>query len=232
VSATDGPQIGTVEAADLDHLLARARELAGRGSRTMLGITGSPGAGKSTLATLVANALEELAVVVPMDGFHLAHHQLESQDLVSTKGAIDTFDVGGFVHLLMRLKAADEPVVYAPMFRRDLEEPIAGAIAVPSGVPLVIVEGNYLLVDGGGWERVRSLLDDVWFLAPEETARMARLIERHMNYGRDRDAARERSTGSDQLNANLIASTRPRADLVVTDGTQPSSLRSNLERRP
>jgi pantothenate kinase len=218
VTAADEPLIGTAETgAELDRLLSRARALAGRGGRQMLGITGGPGAGKSTLGKLVADALEDRAVLVPMDGFHLAQHQLETQGLVSTKGAIDTFDVGGFVHLMMRLRAAEEPVVYAPAFRRDLEEPIAGAIAVPSSVPLVIVEGNYLLAIGGGWEQVRSLLDDVWFLEPEETVRMARLIARHMTYGRDRDAAEERSTGSDQLNANLIASTRDRADLIVTD---------------
>jgi len=129
---------------------------------------------------------------------------------------MDTFDGGGFAHLLVRLKAADEPVVYAPAFRRDLEEPIAGAVAVPVGVPLVVVEGNYLLAEVGGWERVRPLLDEVWFLVPEESVRLDRLIARHMAFGRDRQAAEDRSFGSDQVNAEVVARTSERADVLVT----------------
>lgn len=205
-----------VDRSDLARLVARGRALAGQGGRRLLGIAGSPGSGKSTLAAEVAEALGELAVLVPMDGFHLAQAQLEALGRADRKGAIDTFDGGGFAHLLGRLKAADEPVVYAPAFRRDLEEPIAGAVAVPAGVPLVVVEGNYLLAEGGGWERVRPLLDEVWFLVPDESVRLDRLIVRHMAFGRDRTAAEDRSLGSDQVNADLIARTSGRADVLVT----------------
>ena len=201
---------------DLARLVARGQALAGKGGRRLLGIAGSPGSGKSTLAAEVTEALGELAVLVPMDGFHLAQAQLEALGIADRKGAIDTFDCGGFAHLLGRLKAADEPVVYAPAFRRDLEEPIAGAVAVPAGVPLVVVEGNYLLAEGGGWERVRPLLDEVWFLLPDESVRLDRLIARHMAFGRDRTGAEERSLGSDQVNADLIARTSGRADVLVT----------------
>lgn len=213
---TDSAEPVHVDRSDLGQLIGRARSLADRGERRLLGITGGPGAGKSTLADLVVSRLGGLAVLVPMDGFHLAQGQLVALDRVSTKGAIDTFDVGGFVSLLTRLQAADEFVVYAPDFRRDLEEPIAGAISVPADVPLVVVEGNYLLATNDGWEPVRALLDEVWFLQPEEDVRMARLIARHMEFGRDRSAAEERSMGSDQINADFIRSTRERADVVVT----------------
>lgn len=208
--------IEQVDRADLDRLVGRARALAEQGGRRLLGIAGSPGSGKSTLAAEVTDALSGLAALVPMDGFHLAQAQLDALGRAERKGAIDTFDCGGFAHLLGRLKAADEAVVFAPAFRRDLEEPIAGAVAVPAGVPLVVVEGNYLLVEGGGWERVRPLLDEVWFLLPDESVRLDRLIARHMAFGRDRTGAEERSLGSDQVNADLIARTSGRADVLVT----------------
>jgi len=106
-------------------------------------------------------------------------------------------------------------VVYAPAFRREIEEPIAGAIPVPRAAPLVVTEGNYLLVDSGPWAPVRMLLDEVWYLAPDEETRLDRLIRRHMAYGKSAADARAWSLGSDERNAALIRSTRTRADLVV-----------------
>jgi len=199
----------------VDPLVARASALAGRGDRRLLGITGAPGAGKSILAAEISAALGEQAVLVPMDGFHLAQARLAALGLVATKGAIDTFDVGGFVQLLARLRAADEPVVHAPEFHREIEEPVAGAIAVPRDIPLVVVEGNYLLVDSGEWRSVRPLLDEVWYVDPGEDQRMAWLMARHMAFGRSRVEAEERALGSDQVNAALIQTTRNRADVVV-----------------
>ena len=206
---------GQVARSPLDVLVARAGDLAGRGGRRLLGITGAPGAGKSTLAADVTAALGEVAVLVPMDGFHLARARLTLLGLTATKGAIDTFDAGGFVHLLARLRAADEPVVHAPEFHREIEEPVAGAIAVPRDIPLVVVEGNYLLADSGRWQDVRPLLDEVWYVDPGEVQRMAWLVARHMAYGRSRAEAEQRALGSDQVNAELIQTTRNRADVVV-----------------
>ena len=110
------------------------------GSRRLLGIAGAPGAGKSTLAARLARELGEQAVLVPMDGFHLADAALERLGRLGRKGAPDTFDAGGYVSLLQRLRTArpqDAPV-WAPMFERDLEQPLAGAIEVGAEVPLVI----------------------------------------------------------------------------------------------
>lgn len=203
------------QAVDWDGLVARAAGLVSGSARRLLGVCGPPGAGKSTLACALAAALGRPAVVVPMDGFHLAQAELRRLDRADRKGAPDTFDPAGYVALLRRLRAATEPVVYAPEFHRGIEEPVAGAIPIPRAVPLVITEGNYLLLDEEPWDAVRGLLDDVWYLDPDEDARVAALIRRHEKYGRSPEVARRFALGSDQRNAERVAAARNRADLVV-----------------
>jgi len=179
----------------------------------VLGVVGAPGAGKSTLASALADAVD--AVVVPMDGFHLAQAELERLGRADRKGAPDTFDAHGFIALLRRLQTADAPVTYAPQFRREIEEPVAGAIPVPREAPLVIVEGNYLLLDESPWDQVHGLLDECWFVEIDEEVRVERLIARHEAHGRSPEQARAFALGSDQANAELIAGTRARADWVI-----------------
>lgn len=207
--------------------MARARSLipaesgdpAESGTRTpfrrMLGIAGPPGVGKSTLAEQIVAALGPAAALVPMDGFHLAEAELRRLGRHDRKGAVDTFDGAGFVALLRRLREPGPEIVYAPLFRRDLEEPIAGAIPVPPSVRLVVTEGNYLLLPDEPWGEARTLLDEVWYLDLDEEERLRRLTLRHIAYGRTPDEAAKRARGSDQVNAELIAGTAHRADLVV-----------------
>ncbi|GAA1980010.1 nucleoside/nucleotide kinase family protein [Amycolatopsis minnesotensis] len=197
-----------------DELLGRAEALASAGTRKLLGIVGAPASGKTTLAWGIAEKLGTRAAVVGMDGFHLAQVELNRLGRAERKGAPDTFDGAGYVHLLRRLKAAEE-TVYAPEFRREIEEPIAGAVPVSPDVPLVITEGNYLLVDEDPWSGARALLDEVWFLAPDEPERIQRLVTRHRRYGRSLVEAQQRALGSDQRNADIIATTAARADLVL-----------------
>ncbi|HVQ96462.1 MAG TPA: nucleoside/nucleotide kinase family protein [Mycobacteriales bacterium] len=211
---TSGPAGGAGEAVP-DELVRRARGLCVPGQRRILGLTGAPGAGKSWLADRLVRALAPGAVAAPMDGFHLANVELLRLGRRDRKGAADTFDAAGYVALLRRLRDPAEDVVYAPAFRREIEEPIAGAIPVPRDVPLVVTEGNYLLVDTGPWAPVRSLLDEVWFLEPDEPTRIERLIRRHVEFGKTVAAARDWALGSDERNAALIRAGRDRADLVV-----------------
>lgn len=196
-------------------LLVRASALAEAPDLRILGICGAPASGKSTLAYRLGRALGGRAVVVGMDGFHLAQHELERLGVAERKGAPDTFDVHGYLALLRRLRRDTGETVYAPEFRREIEEPVAGAVPVVPGTPLVITEGNYLLLGQPPWDEVRPLLDEVWFLRPEEESRVARLVARHERFGRTRAAALERAHGSDARNAAMIDATAPRADLLL-----------------
>jgi len=195
-------------------LVARLEALLASGERRVLGIAGSPGAGKSTLASQVVAIVGPRAVVVPMDGFHLAQTELDRLGRADRKGAPDTFDAAGFVALLTRLRV-EAGTVYAPEYRRDLRNPVAGAIAVPSDVPLVVTEGNYLLLDDHGFGPVAALLDESWFVAPDDEVRRARLVARHEAFGKTPEAARAWSHGPDENNARLVAATAVRADVVV-----------------
>ena len=150
-----------------------------------------------------------------MDGFHLAEAELHRLGRHHRKGALDTFDAAGYVCLLRRLREPEPGTVWAPRFDRGIEEAIAGAIPVEPSVPLVITEGNYLLVDSGPWAAVRGLLDEVWYVRLPEHVRLARLTARHEAYGRAPEVAAARARGTDQRNAELVATTRDRADLVI-----------------
>ncbi|MFF1547558.1 nucleoside/nucleotide kinase family protein [Streptomyces sp. NPDC058291] len=204
-----------------DDLLCRARSLAEGGGRALLGIAGSPGAGKTTLARRLVRELngagEPWAAQVPMDGFHLADAELDRLGRRDRKGAPDTFDAAGYAALLRRLRdeADGEDVVYAPGFERVLEQPLAGAVPVAPAVRLVVTEGNYLLLDTGAWRRVRAALDEVWFCESDEDERVRRLVARHEEFGKGHEEAVAWVARSDQRNAELVAATREAADLVV-----------------
>ena len=200
----------------VDHLHNR---LLSTGARQILGIAGAPGTGKSTFALSLADALgRERSIVVPMDGFHLANEIIDGTALRDRKGAMDTFDVGGYVSLLQRLRSRDEPVVYAPAYRRGLEEPIAASIAVTRDIDFVITEGNYLLSTEPGWRSIRWVVDEIWFVDTASELRIARLIERHVAFGMSREAAIAWATGPDEANARYVESTRQFADRQILRG--------------
>ncbi len=197
--------------------LARAQALMGRGQRCILGIAAPPGAGKSTLAQSLQLALGVQAQVVPMDGYHLANSELQRLGWSHRKGASETFDAAGYLNLLKRIKAQrPDETIYAPEYRRGLEEGIAGAIAITANTPLIITEGNYLLLEHGAWGELKSVMDEVWYLDIDSPLRQQRLVQRHMRFGRTEQAARDWVAQTDEPNALEIANTRHRADWCVT----------------
>ena len=188
------------------------------GQRKLLGLVGAPGAGKSTLAMALLQAVgADRAQVVPMDGFHLANVELQRLVRADRKGAPDTFDSAGYVALLQRLREQQPggDIVYAPEFRREIEEPIAGAIAVLPSTQLVITEGNYLLHDVGPWAGAAAMLDEVWYVDIDDAVREQRLVQRHQQFGRSAEAARDWVASTDAPNARLIAATKARAHHVL-----------------
>lgn len=180
------------------------------GSRLLVGISGAPGAGKSTLANQLALEFPG-SVVVPMDGFHLANAELKRLGYSGRKGAPFTFDVLGYACLLRRIKAGEDEIVYAPSFDHVQNEPIAGSIPVPASAPLVITEGNYLL----HWDVIRALLDLKVHVTADASVRLAGLIERQIAKGLPPDAAREWVMRSDEANARLVEKSAHLADVHV-----------------
>jgi pantothenate kinase len=155
------------------------------------------------------------AAYVPMDGFHLADASLRALGLLDRKGAPGTFDAWGYAALLERIRTAGH-TVWAPGFERDLEQPLAGAIAVPADTELVVTEGNYLLLDRPEWRAVRARLDEVWFLDAPDDVRRSRLVARHVSFGKSLVESEAWVARVDDANAALVAAGRDLADRVVT----------------
>jgi pantothenate kinase len=197
--------------------LARIQEHLDKATdRVLIGIIGKPGAGKSTLSKFLMSKLpKEFVTVVPMDGYHLSNKILKELERADRKGAPDTFDVAGFVSLIKRIRSEHTQNIYYPIFDRAIEESVAAQGVVTSATKVVIIEGNYLLHDESGWESCKDLLDESWMVDIDDDMRIARLISRHIAFGKEPEAAKAWAKGTDEENAKLIERGRNRADFVV-----------------
>ena len=191
-------------------------EHASASTRTIIGIIGKPGGGKSTLSKYLLKGMDPTLVsVVPMDGFHLSNKVLKELGRSDRKGAQDTFDVKGFKTLIERIKLDSADSIYYPIFDRSIEESIAAQGVVYPSTRVVIVEGNYLMHDKDGWQEISPLLDQSWYAFLEEDIRISRLISRHIAFGKDPESAKAWAKGSDQVNAELIEIGVGRCDFLI-----------------
>lgn len=199
-----------------DELARRIRESATGPGRFITALAGPPGAGKSTLAASLVTALGNGARAVPMDGFHYDDAVLDARGLRSRKGAPETFDAAGFIHLMRRLRSEDEVAI--PIFDRSMELSRAAADVVGPGDRLLVVEGNYLLLDEPPWPDLAPLFDlTVWIEVPEAELDR-RLVARWGHYGRDPVEARAWIDGNDMPNIHRVIHGSRKADIVI-DGT-------------
>jgi pantothenate kinase len=202
----------------LDDLVSELLARAARTPRLIVAIAGAPGAGKSTAsATLSAaiNAREpDASVVVPMDGFHLDNAILDAMNLRKRKGSPPTFDCAGFEVLLKRLRNINEDVVI-PLFDRKLDLARAGAGIVKAGQRILLVEGNYLLLNQSPWDRLAALFDVTVFLEVDRLELENRLVQRWLAHGHNVGSAQARALSNDMPNAELVVEESRAADFTV-----------------
>jgi pantothenate kinase len=189
--------------------------LTGAAPRTLIGIVGKPGSGKSTLVDLVRERFPSTNVaIIPMDGYHLSNEILLERGMRDRKGAPDTFDVEQFLLLLKRVKETTEEISF-PIFHREIEASVEGEGVVSGSAKVIIIEGNYLLSRDYGWQYVRPLLDQSIYLKLPDEERIRRLIERHIQFGKSQEEAIQWVLGSDQRNAEYIETTSFIAQLTL-----------------
>ncbi|KAH1078075.1 hypothetical protein GLYMA_19G161200v4 [Glycine max] len=202
--------------------------------KLLVGLAGPPGAGKSTLAHEVARRINKLwpekassfdsqvqlpdvAIVVPMDGFHLYRSELDEmenpEEAHARRGAPWTFNPLRLLQCLKNLRMHGS--VYVPSFDHGVGDPVEDDIFVNLQHKVVIVEGNYLLLEDGVWKEISSLFDEKWFIDIDIDKAMQRVLKRHISTGKPPDIAKQRIENNDRLNAELIMKSKKNADIII-----------------
>ena len=188
---------------------------AASGERCIVAIAGAPAAGKSTISEALVELLPEgSAIVVPMDGFHFDDAVLEKRGLRSRKGAPETFDLGGFRHLLGRIREGEDGIAI-PIFDRNMELSRAAAAVVDADKRFILVEGNYLLLDEEPWSRLAPLFDFSIFLDLPRGELERRLRQRWREHGRSEAEALAWIAANDMPNIERVLARRRAADLIL-----------------
>lgn len=196
-------------------LLAEAirRKAGQKHGRYIAAIAGPPGAGKSTLAEAVVEALGVDARVVPMDGFHFDDAILNARGQRARKGAPETFDVAGYRHLLTRLRLEDEVAI--PVFDRSLELSRGSADLVTKDHRILVTEGNYLLLSETPWLDLAAFFDLTVMIDVPEAELDRRLLARWAFFGKTPAAARAWIDGNDMPNIRRVTRGSRIADITM-----------------
>ena len=187
--------------------------------RLLVAIVGPPGSGKSTLAAAVVDQLNaadsDQAALVPMDGYHLDNEELVALGLLQRKGAPATFDAESLLELITQIRTAILDIRY-PTFDRNLDATVPNGGLLKREIPIVVIEGNYLLLDKPVWRQLKAQFDLSVFLQPSKSELERRLIDRWLHYGFSPQEARRKALGNDMVNAELVLSSSLPADLCLT----------------
>ena len=185
--------------------------------RYIVAIAGPPGAGKSTFSQALLLMLKEKSIqakIISMDGFHLDNSILAERNLLDRKGAPATFDTAGFIHLMNRLTNFENEVVI-PEFDRNKDLSIAGSSIISTKDKVLIVEGNYLLIEEEPWTELKKTWDQTIFINPGMDTIEQRLLNRWLRHGLDAKDAKKRTLTNDLPNARYVLEKSSDSDIQI-----------------
>lgn len=202
-----------------NEIVALIGSIRGTAGRLVVGIAGAPASGKSTLAADVVDAIVArdgagTAALVPMDGYHLSNAKLDELGLMSVKGAPQTFNVAGFVGLMRAIRSQSDVIRY-PLFDRAQDKTMPDAGLLDPATQVVVVEGNYLLLQQDGWQDLHPLFDFTVMLSVPMDVLRTRLVDRWISFGFSEGDATARAEMNDIPNARTVIGNSATAHLTL-----------------